>query len=133
MFRTRKGVFSSPVIDGDGTTYVGSADRTFYAIDRDGSLKWKFSTGEIIDSAALLDDEGRVIFGSGDGTLYAPNDNFCTYGVRRSTGERVWCARAYDQTWSLPALDPASGRLFLGNNFAFLYNTFARDVLRLLG
>lgn len=168
MFRTGKGVFSSPVIDGEGTTYVGSADRTFYAIDRDGSLRWKFSTGEIIDSAALLDDEDRLIFGSGDGTLYAlrratgdvlwtfraddpaangafinwfegnvaigadgtiyaPNDNFCTYALRRATGERLWCAKAYDQTWSLPALDPDSGRLFLGNNFAFLYNTFALD------
>ena len=29
MFHTGKGVFSSPVIDGDGTIYVGSADRTF--------------------------------------------------------------------------------------------------------
>ncbi len=168
VFRTGKGVFSSPVIDGDATVYVGSADRTFYAIDRNGNLKWKFLTGEIIDSAALLDDQGRVVFGSGDGhlyalnratgevlwkfaaedpkvnsafinwfegnvaigadgTLYVPNDNFCTYGVRRATGERVWCWKTLDQTWSLPALDPHTGRLFVGNNFAFMRNTFAVD------
>jgi len=112
---------------------VGSADRTFYAIDRDGNLKWKFVTGEIIDSAALLDDEGRVVFGSGDGrlyaldratgavlwtfqaddpgvnsafinwfegnvavgadgTLYAPNDNFCTYALRRESLGTTWAA-----------------------------------------
>lgn len=166
MFPTGKGVFSSPVIDGDGTVYVGSADRNFYAIGREGALEWKFATGEIIDSAALLDNQGRVIFGSGDGhvyaldrttgallwkfaadspsvnnafinwfegniaiggdgTLYAPNDNFCTYALRRTSGEFVWCWRTRDQTWSLPALDPASNRLFIGNNFAFARNVAA--------
>jgi outer membrane protein assembly factor BamB len=70
-FQTGKGIFSSPVVGSDGTIYVGSADRTFYALNRDGSLKWKLLTGEIIDSAALLDDRGRVYFGSGDGNLRA--------------------------------------------------------------
>jgi len=59
-FQTGKGIFSTPVIDGDGTVYVGSADRTFYAIAEDGSLRWSRLTGEIIDSSALLDDRGRV-------------------------------------------------------------------------
>src|SRR5258708_32528222 len=54
-FRTAKGIFSSPVVAADGTIYVGSADRTFYALNADGTLKWKLLTGEIIDSAALLD------------------------------------------------------------------------------
>lgn len=167
-FHTGKGVFSTPVIDADGTIYVGSADRHFYAIDRDGNLKWKFLTGEIIDSSALLDDQERVIFGSGDGrlyaldrrtgtplwvfaadppatnsafinwfegnvaigtdgTLYVPNDNFCTYGVRRDSGELMWCSKSRDQTWSLPAVNPRSGRLFVGNNFAFFGNMAALD------
>jgi outer membrane protein assembly factor BamB len=59
-FATAKGVFSSPVIDGEGTAYIGSADHAFYAIRADGSLKWKFLTGEIIDSSALLDDRARL-------------------------------------------------------------------------
>jgi hypothetical protein len=33
--------------------YIGSADRTFYAIAADGSPRWQF-TGEIIDSSALF-------------------------------------------------------------------------------
>jgi outer membrane protein assembly factor BamB len=167
-FHTGKGIFSSPVIDGDGTVYVGSADHSFYAIDRTGAERWRFVTGEIIDSAALLDDRGRVYVGSGDGhlyaldratgtpvwtfaaddpslnhafinwfegnvaigadgTLYAPNDNFCTYAVDRDTGAPKWCFHTLDQTWSLPALNPASGRLFMGNNFYFADNTFAID------
>jgi outer membrane protein assembly factor BamB len=156
-FQTGKGVFSSPVVGADGTVYVGSADRTFYAINPDGTLKWKLLTGEIIDSAALLDDRGHVYFGSGDsklraldaqtgsvlwtmqaddpsvnqafinwfegnvgigpgGDLYVPNDNFFVYAVDRDTGAAKWKLRMPDQTWSLPAVDPASGALFVGNN-----------------
>jgi outer membrane protein assembly factor BamB len=70
-YRTGKGIFSSPVVAGDGTVYIGSADRSFYALHQDGSVAWKLGTGEIIDSAALLDDKGRVYFGSGDGNLRA--------------------------------------------------------------
>ena len=35
-FRTGRGIFSTPVIGGDGTVYVGSADTYFYAIAADG-------------------------------------------------------------------------------------------------
>ena len=156
-FQTGKGIFSTPVIGGDGTVYVGSADRTFYALWPDGTLRWKVETGEIIDSSALLDDKGRIYFGSGDGilrcldaktgevvwtleaddpaktggfirwfegnvamqpegTLLVPNDNFRLYAVDRDTGTVVWKYVMPDQTWSLPALDVASGTAFVGNN-----------------
>lgn len=79
-FPTGKGIFSTPVVGHGGRVYVGSADRIFYALERDGTVAWTLETGEIIDSAALLDDEGLVYFGSGDGRLY----------VRRAdTGEAV--------------------------------------------
>lgn len=85
-FATGKGIFSSPVVDAEGTVYIGSADQFFYAIRRDGSLKWKFRTGEIIDSSALLDDRGRVYFGSGDQQVYC---------LDRATGEKVWSFKAH--------------------------------------
>jgi len=81
FFQTGRGVFSSPVIDRDGTVYIGSADQNFYAIDRFGKEKWHIQTGEIIDSSALLDDQGRVYFGSGDGHVYAAN---------RADGTLLW-------------------------------------------
>jgi outer membrane protein assembly factor BamB len=68
-FRTGKGIFSTPVVGSDGTVYVGSADDFFYAIRRTGKLRWKFRTGNIIDSAAVLHG-GTLTFGSGDETLY---------------------------------------------------------------
>ena len=169
--KTAKGIFSSAVIGGDGTSYIGSADRTFYAIDRAGQVKWKVLTGEIIDSSALLDDKGRVYFGSGDGklraldaatgapvwtmqaddpainkafinwfegnvamgpsgTLYVPNDNFFFYAIDRDTGAVRWRYEMPDQTWSLPAVDPQTERIFVGNNNVVPLlgaNTFAID------
>jgi outer membrane protein assembly factor BamB len=174
--KTGKGIFSSAVIGGDGTVYIGSADRYFYAIDKTGQVKWKVLCGEIIDSSALLDDKGRVYFGAGDGivraldaktgqalwqfhadepeahdayikwfesnvaigpdgTLYAPNDNKAVYALRRDDGTQKWKWLMNDQTWSLPAVDPQSGTLYIGNNYIAPYqilgniwrNVFAID------
>src|SRR5690606_10364553 len=36
QYRTGKGIFSSPVIDGDGNIYIGSADTYFYRYNPDG-------------------------------------------------------------------------------------------------
>ena len=69
------------MVGADGTVYIGSADRVFYAIGRGGRLRWRVRTGQLIDSAALLDDRGRVYFGSGDGHLYARDAR---------TGAPVW-------------------------------------------
>jgi outer membrane protein assembly factor BamB len=76
FFQTGKGLFVTPVIDGKGTIYIGSADHYFNAINPDGYLKWKYQTGEIIDSAAALTDPDplsgadTITFISGDGKMY---------------------------------------------------------------
>jgi len=74
-FQTGKGIFSTPVIDAGGSIYIGSADHYFYALHPHGRLKWKFKTGEIIDSAAALPayhagEPPAVVVPSGDGHLY---------------------------------------------------------------
>jgi outer membrane protein assembly factor BamB len=86
VFQTGKGIFSTPVIDHDGTVYIGSADHRFYALLPDGSLKWSFETGEIIDSAAVLSvvkagEESIIIVPSGDGYLYC---------LRCESGDVIW-------------------------------------------
>lgn len=86
VFRTGKGIFSSPVVGGDGSVYIGSADQSFYALRPDGSAAWSILTGGVIDSAALLDDRGRVFVGSGDGKVYC---------MDRASGSVLWTARAH--------------------------------------
>lgn len=104
-FETGNGVFSSPVIDGEGTAYIGSADQYFYAIGADGRLRWRFRTGEVIDSSALLDDGGRVIFGSGDGTLYA---------LDRISGEVAWTFAAEPPSSSESFINWFEGNVAMG-------------------
>jgi len=45
LFSSGDRIYSSPAIGSDGTIYVGSYDSNLYAINPDGSLKWKYSTG----------------------------------------------------------------------------------------
>ncbi|RLI66985.1 MAG: hypothetical protein DRO88_00435 [Promethearchaeia archaeon] len=126
-YRTGKGIFSSPVIDKDGTVYIGSADHFFYAINRSGGLKWKVQTGEIIDSSALLDDGGRVYFGSGDGKVYC---------VNRTNGNIIWIHRAHTEEEAAEQFDLeihnvdwfegniamlADGSILAGNDNQILY------------
>src|SRR5262249_23282498 len=58
-------------------------------------------------------------------------DDFRVYALDRATGGVRWrFAQLVDQTWSLPALDVATNRLFIGNNNLLTLlgkNTFALD------
>jgi outer membrane protein assembly factor BamB len=75
-FATARGIFSTPVIGGNGTVYIGSADHYFYALRPDGRVLWRFRTGGIIDAAAALGSRVKrhrsapITFGSGDERLY---------------------------------------------------------------
>jgi len=174
-FKTGKGIFSSAVVDGQGTVYIGSADHYFYAIGENGALKWRFKTDEVIDSSALLDDRGRVYFGSGDahvycldrktgapvwtfradpveavekkytiksynvdwfegniamlpdGSIVAPNDNFLIYVIDRDTGRKKAEYLGNELMWSLPAVNPKTGRIFFGSQYMALKNVFCVD------
>jgi len=70
-------VYSSPVIDEDGTIYVGDHDGNFYAINQDGSLKWKYQTLGRIITSALISSDGTIYVAGGSltdlsaGLLYA--------------------------------------------------------------
>ncbi|MGC9348867.1 MAG: PQQ-binding-like beta-propeller repeat protein [Anaerolineae bacterium] len=124
MFQTSKGVFSTPVIDREGTIFVGSADHDFYALRPNGSLKWRFKTGEIIDSAAALPDAGdeappTVVIPSGDGNLY------CLYC---DTGEVVWTFDArvapragYNNRWEGNVALGPKGTIYAGNTNSSYY------------
>jgi outer membrane protein assembly factor BamB len=105
-FRTAKGVFSTPIVGADETVYAGSADTWFYALGPGGRPRWRYKTGEIIDSAGVLGRPRRrggpatVTFGSGDEHVY-----------RLSTARRPLSRRART-LWRFRATRrPATGQL----------------------
>ncbi len=65
--------YSSPAIGPDGTIYVGSQDNYLYAVNDDGTLKWRFQTGGVVRSSPAIGADGTVYVGSYDNRLYALN------------------------------------------------------------
>jgi outer membrane protein assembly factor BamB len=115
-FHTGKGMFHAPVIGGDGTVYMGSADTNFYAIGADGKEKWRFPTGEMIDSSALLGNDGTIYVPAGDGNLYALDSNGVEKWRRPSPG-----ASGFITWWEGHVTMGADGNLYLGNDDFHLY------------
>ena len=66
---------SSPAIGSDGTIYVGANDNYLYAINPDGSRKWRFKTGDFVTSSPAIGSDGTIYVGSGDNYLYAINSD----------------------------------------------------------
>ena len=65
---------SAPAIGRDGTIYFGSFDRNVYAINPDGTVKWRVETGySIMGSSPVIAPDGTLYIGSYDGYLYAIN------------------------------------------------------------
>ena len=62
---------SSPAVDVNGVIYFGSWDDHVYAVNPDGSLKYKFPTGDNVWSSPAIGSDGTVYIGSYDGKLYA--------------------------------------------------------------
>ncbi|MGQ8337976.1 outer membrane protein assembly factor BamB family protein [Sunxiuqinia sp. A32] len=66
-FPTGDDIKASPVVKND-VIYCGSTDGSFYAINFDGKLKWKYNAENAIEAPAIIIDDA-VIFGILDGWL----------------------------------------------------------------
>jgi outer membrane protein assembly factor BamB len=116
---------SSPAIGADGTIYfddevenvsgdtAGGFTGNLYAINPDGTQKWKFAAAiESLDHAAsstpAIGTDGTIYVGYDDGNLYAVKPN----------GKQKWkVSTGYEIEWSSPAIG-SDGTIYFG---AFLY------------
>ena len=89
-FEMEDGTESSPTIAEDGTIYFGSHDGYLYALNSDGTLKWKFKPAEPIYNERWKHYSGILSSPAiaQDGTVYiiAPDDNL--YAVK--DGKEKW-------------------------------------------
>lgn len=103
-------LFSSPAIGSNGIIYVGSDNGYLYAFNTDGALKWKYQTGDEIDSSPCIGSDGTVYFGSADRYVYAIN----------SDGTLKWKYETVYGTGSSPCIG-SDGTLYIGTEDNNLY------------
>jgi outer membrane protein assembly factor BamB len=85
--------YGAPCIADDGTIYVGSDAKRFYAVTPAGVVKWKLELEEEADTGAALTSDSKVIFVAGR-TLYAV----------RSGGDVAWRFQAKKKIFTAPAI-----------------------------
>ncbi|MFX1450918.1 MAG: PQQ-binding-like beta-propeller repeat protein, partial [Promethearchaeota archaeon] len=88
-FKTGKAITCAPVIGADGTIYLGSADTYFYAINPDGTLKWKLKTNNVVDDAAVIARRTDPETGEEKDYIFFPGADGFARKVDCQTGEVV--------------------------------------------
>jgi len=96
--------YSSPSIDKNGTVYVGSGDGYLYAFTSAGKLKWRYKTGDAVQSSPTIDSNGNIYFGSCDNWLY----------VITSAGKLKWRYKTGSAVESSPTID-SNGNIYFGS------------------
>ena len=109
--QTGNKVQSSPAIGSDGTVYVGSADGYLYAVNSDGTEKWKNLIGyDNLVSSPAIDLDGTIYIGTDWGHFYAIN----------SDGTEKWEFQTELGIESSPAID-LDGTIYIFSTDKHLY------------
>ena len=101
---------SAPAIGSGGTIYVGSHDTHLYALNPDGTEKWRFKTGDAVISSPAVGSNGTIYFGSKDAYFYAVNPD----------GTKRWRYQAGGAIHSSPAVG-SDGTLYISDTANTLY------------
>jgi outer membrane protein assembly factor BamB len=105
---SRCDVDAGPTIGPDGVIYTGGD--AIYAINPNGTLRWRFTTGGHVSSAPALLSDGTAVAGSQDNVIYAIAPN----------GAKRWDFRAGDDVESTPAV-AEDGTVYVGSDDGKLY------------
>ncbi|UCC45804.1 MAG: PQQ-like beta-propeller repeat protein, partial [Candidatus Zixiibacteriota bacterium] len=116
---------SSPAIGDDGTIYFGAdqygaagqapvpIDTAFYAVNPDGTLKWKLAVGDGVESSPAIGHDGTIYVGSYDSCVYAIEDAG-TEGVFK------WKFTTGGPVDASPTVD-GDGTIYIGSNDSLMY------------
>ena len=121
-------IYSTPAIGPDGTIYFGTDQQNFitggfagnlYAVNPNGTQKWKFPVGSSIYSDPAIGSDGTIYVGCYDQYLYAVNPN----------GTLKWKFLADRTIFSDPVI-AADGTVYFGCDDHNVYALNANGTLR---
>lgn len=110
-FPTGGKIQTPPVEGSDGTIYFCSEDRFLYALNPDGTLKWRTQFIDRLTGTLALGLDGSIYTGSKKGLIFAVN----------ATGDRLWTRKLKGSPFGSPAIAP-DGTLFLVTENGWLYS-----------
>ncbi len=114
---TGNGIFSTPIIGAGEIIYVGSADKHFYAFDPvSGEQRWRFQTGECIDSAGCIAEDGTVYFASCDASMYGLDPDGSKRWQLSPFAERQHFSPSTIYWWEANVCLGPNGWLYAGND-----------------
>lgn len=98
------------VISKDEVIYVGSWDYNFYALNKDGSEKWRKSIGTYVRSVPIIDNNGNIIVTDNSGNLLSMN----------TSGEIKWTLKLdHSSSESSPSIDK-DGTIYIGASYSLV-------------
>ena len=104
-------IWCTPAIGDDGTIYFTTCGDYFYAVNPDGTLKWKFDHDSFcIYSSPAIGPDGTIYFGVCTGIVYA----------LRPDGTEKWHHAVGGSVQSSPVIGP-DGTIYIGSNDFYLY------------
>lgn len=119
-YQTGGYIANSPAIGSDGTIYFGSSDHYLYALNPNGTLKWRFQAGGVIGwSSPSIAPDGTIYVGCNDNYLYAINSN----------GTLKWRFQAQHFVYSCPGI-ATDGTIYFGGPDNYLYAVYPNGTLR---
>jgi outer membrane protein assembly factor BamB len=102
-----------------GITIFMPSTHHLYAVNSDGTLKWRFQTGDVVTSSPAIDKDGTIYMGSWDHHLYAVN----------SDGTLKWRYETEGKISSSPAIGQ-DGTIYAGSDDHYLYAIDAKGGLK---
>jgi outer membrane protein assembly factor BamB len=106
------GVATTAAVAEDGTIYFGSEDSILYAVNPNGTLKWKYMTGGPVNASAAIDSDGNIYFGSEDGYLYCRTPENGEKWSPFLTGGGIFGSPALSQDETAVYIASTDGRLY---------------------
>lgn len=118
VFTAGGGVNGSAVLNDQGELHFGTASGTFYALQRDATVKWSYPTGLLRGSAAM-DGWGNVIAASQGGVVHKISP----------TGVLLWTYWVANTIQATPCVGP-DGSVYVGDTSGKFFGISADGALK---